>query len=118
MSQTASVATAAQEEQQAASALAARRNRLWSAFQIEVYSALERHKIKPRVGRVGEVLLQITVAPSGELVSHEVLKSSGVAELDKAAVASMERAAPFPAIPPEVSSQPLTLIVPFHYRMR
>jgi periplasmic protein TonB len=118
ITQTASVATAQLEAQRAAAALAARRNQLLSAYAITVHAAVERHKLKPRLRQRGQVLVQISIAPSGELLSQSVLQSSGLPELDTAAIASLRQAAPFPPIPPEVGSGPLTLTVPFHYNTR
>ena len=74
--------------------------------------------MKPQVRKNADVIAQITVAPSGDLLSSSLLRSSGVPELDGAAVASLKRAAPFPRVPPEFGAGPLTLIVPFFYRVR
>jgi periplasmic protein TonB len=116
--QTASAASNAQDEQRAAATQAARRTKLWSAYQSEMYAALERYKVKPHSNRIGEVLLEITIAPSGKLISGAVLKSSGVPELDRAALDSLQRAAPFPPIPPDISAGPYTVTVPFQYSTR
>jgi protein TonB len=62
--------------------------------------------------------LQLTVAPSGQLLDRAVLQSSGVPQLDRAAITALERAAPFPPLPPELSSTPLTFTVPFRFRTR
>ncbi len=118
VTQTASVAAAQLEAQRAAAALAARRNKLLSAYAMTVHAAVERHKLKPRLRLKGQVLVQITIAPSGELLSESVLQGSGLSELDAAALASLKQASPFPPIPPEVSAGPLTLAVPFHYNTR
>ncbi len=118
VTQAASVAATQLEEQRAAAELAARRNKLWPVYVSELHSALERHKIKPRNARTGEVLLRITIAPTGSLVSHMVIKSSGSPELDSAAVTSLVQSAPFPPIPPEIASGPLTLTVPFQFLTR
>src|SRR5579864_5469625 len=65
--QTASVASVGKEAQQAAAELAERRNKMWSDYVIEVHAALERRKLKPGSGRVGDVLVQVTIAPNGQL---------------------------------------------------
>jgi protein TonB len=118
VTQPASAASAAQDEQQAAAALAAQRDKLWSAYQIELHAAVERSKIKVQAMRAAVVKVEATIAPSGQLLSQSIAESSGIAELDRAAIASVRRAAPFPAIPPEVSLNPLTVIIPFEYRVR
>ncbi|SRR5579883_2582546 len=114
--QTASLAAPDLDAQRAAAALASHRNQIWSAYQIELHTALERHKLKPHSNKMGEVLVEITIAPSGQLLSHFVRQTSGVPELDRAAITSLERASPFPPIPQEISSSPLSLTVPFRYR--
>lgn len=117
VTQMASAASNPQDEQIAARALAARRIKLWSAYQVEIHAAVERAKTRPYTGRVADVLVSVTIAPSGQLLSCSVAKSAGVPELDQAAMTSVERAAPFPPIPREVSAAPLTLTVPFEYRV-
>jgi protein TonB len=116
ISQTASVAAKAQDEQQAAAALAARRNQLWSQYSVQLNLAFDRHKV--HVAEKGDVLLQVTVAPSGQLLDHAVLQSSGIPRLDRAAITALERAAPFPPLPPELGSSALTFSVPFRFRTR
>jgi protein TonB len=116
MTQAASVAAEAQEEQQAAAALAARRNELLSQYSAQLFSALERHKT--HIAKTGDVLLEFTVAPSGRLLGHAVIQSSGVPELDRAAIAALERAAPFRPIPADLSSGPLSVTIPFQFRTR
>ena len=100
----ASAASEAQDAQTASAAVAARRNKLLSAYQSELYSALERHKI--HVAKTGDVLLEVVLGPAGQVVARQVMRSSGVAELDSAAIAALDRSAPFPPVPPEISSRP------------
>jgi periplasmic protein TonB len=116
MTETATVAAKAQDAQQAAAVLAARRNQLWSQYSVELNLAFDRHKV--HVAEKGDVLLEVTVAPSGQLLEHAVLQSSGIPRLDRAAITALERAAPFPPLPPELSSSPLTFSVPFRFRTR
>lgn len=79
---------------------------------------LQQARVLPRQRAGGRVLVRFKVAPSGELLSREVTHSSGQAVLDEAALASIDRAAPFPPIPSETSAGPLTLTVPFDYVVR
>jgi protein TonB len=116
VSQVATVAAKAQDEQQAAAALAARRDQLWSGYLVGLNLAFDQHKV--HVAASGDVLLQFTVAPSGKLLDHTVLQSSGSPKLDRAAITALERAAPFPPLPPELSSGPQTLTAPFRFRTR
>ncbi len=84
----------------------------------EVNQRVQRAKINPRARVAGTVLMRFTVGLRGELLKTEVASSSGSPVLDKAAIAALERAAPFPPIPPEVSTQPLAFTQPFRFVMR
>jgi len=117
--QTASIQQDVQEEEEAATrSLEARRSSIASLYQGEVFTALGRHKVNPRSNKTGRVIVMLTIAPSGKLLSHEVVQSSGSDILDRAAVASLEKAAPFPPIPRDLGVSPLTLRVPFEYTTR
>ncbi len=109
----------AQEEQRAASrAFEARRNEVLSLYNSKVYQALMKTALRPKTMEKGRVLLELTLAPSGELLEHHVVVSSGSSTLDKTAMTSLERAAPFPPVPPEVTKQSHTLRVPFEYAVK
>lgn len=84
----------------------------------EIAKKLQRNKINPRSTQQGTVLLRFTVNQHGEILSRDVLQSSGSKLLDDAALASLERAAPFPPLPGEVSGSPLELQVPFRFITR
>ncbi|GFO81353.1 TonB family protein [Methyloceanibacter sp.] len=79
---------------------------------------LERSKVNPRTRLVGTAIVQLTVKSNGQLVSHEIVKSSGSKALDKAALDSIERAAPFPSIPSEVGESTISVSVPFRFTVR
>lgn len=89
-----------------------------SAYRGKLYSRISRRKVTPRTRRVGTVVVQFTVGPSGELISSEVTKSSGNQRLDDAAIASINRAAPFPPMPSEANDSPLVVSVPFKFSVR
>lgn len=79
---------------------------------------VQRAKINPRARVAGTVLMRFTIGLGGELLKSEIASSSGSQALDNAAVAALERAAPFPPIPPEVSTQPLAFTQPFRFIVR
>ena len=109
----------AQEEQRAATrAFEARRNEVLSLYNSRVYQALMKNAMRPKTMQKGRVVLELTLAPSGELLDHHVVESSGSPALDKTAMTSLERAAPFPPVPAEVSKQSHTLRVPFEYAVK
>ena len=112
-------ASEAQEDQRAATrAFEARRNEVLSLYNSRVYQALMKNALRPKTMEKGRVVLELTLAPSGELLDHHVVVSSGSPALDKTAMTSLERAAPFPPVPPEVSKEPHTLRVPFEYAVK
>ena len=112
-------ASEAQEEQRAAArAFEARQNEVLSLYNSRVYQALMKNALRPKTMEKGRVVLELTLAPSGELLDHHVVVSSGSSALDKTAMTSLERAAPFPPVPPEVSKEPHTLRVPFDYAVK
>jgi periplasmic protein TonB len=109
-------ASEAEEEQRAASrAYEARRNRAISLYNSSIYQSLMRNALRPKIMEKGRVVLELTLSPSGELIRHRVVESSGSEVLDKVAMISLERAAPFPPIPSEAGRDPYTLRVPFEY---
>lgn len=54
---------------------------------------------RPRIGNRGTAVVQFTVAPDGRLAGLRVTRGSGSARLDRAALAMVRRAAPFPRPP-------------------
>jgi periplasmic protein TonB len=79
---------------------------------------LERKKINPRSRRTGTVVVRFSVGREGEIITREVVTSSGSSVLDKAAVASIDKAAPFPVRPQDMSDEPLVVSVPFRFSVR
>ena len=84
----------------------------------EVAKKLHRNKVNPRSQQTGTVLLRFTVDPRGEILSRTILQSSGSKVLDDAAMAALERSAPFPPLPSTVASGPLEMQVPFRFMTR
>ena len=73
------------------------------AYLGQVRKTLERSKVNPRSTISGTVLIRFTVGPKGELLSRTVQQSSGSKILDDAAMAALDRAAPFPPLPQEIA---------------
>jgi TonB family protein len=81
------------------------------AYLGQVRKSLERSKVNPRSSLAGTVLIRFTVGPAGDVLSRVVQKSSGSKLLDDAAMASLDRAAPFPAMPQDLARGPLEVQV-------
>jgi periplasmic protein TonB len=111
-------AEARQEREQASHALEARRQQLSSLYQRDIFTALRHNRVDPRSGRTGRVVVLAVIASSGKLSSRTVAESSGSDVLDRAALATFDKSAPFPAIPHELGSDQITLRVPFEYSTR
>jgi periplasmic protein TonB len=79
---------------------------------------VQKAAVNPRSRLTGTVWVKFKVSPSGDLISREVKTSSGSKVLDDAAIAAIERAAPFPPIPREASNEPVTISVPFKFVTR
>ena len=79
---------------------------------------LDRKKINPRTRRSGTAVVRFTVDPEGNILSREVTKSSGYPKLDRAAIKSIDRAAPFPPFPNGVAGETLVVSVPFRFSIR
>lgn len=88
------------------------------AYLGKIRQHLERKKVNPRSRKKGTVVVRFSVGVDGELISREVVTSSGSEVLDNAAMASIEKAAPFPVRPDAMSDEPLTVSVPFRFSVR
>lgn len=84
----------------------------------KINQRVQRAKINPRARVSGTVVMRFTVGIDGMLLSKEIATSSGSKILDDAAVAALDRAAPFPPIPPEISIRPLAFTQPFKFILR
>ena len=82
-------------------------------WQSKVLAWLNRHKRYPAAARArkasGSAHVGFSIDPSGRVISA---RSSGDADLDKAAVDMIHRASPVPAPPPEIARPRMSLTVP------
>lgn len=92
----ASAAVAAQREAQARAL--AQANAAISNYPGQVMRRIQRQR-RPRVNARGGAVVSFSVSSGGGLASARVARSSGSRELDRAALALVRRAAPFPAPP-------------------
>ncbi|MEQ1578343.1 MAG: TonB family protein [Hyphomicrobium sp.] len=87
-------------------------------YEGKLHNHIMKKIVRPKAGeRTGQVLVRFTIDPSGEVVSREVAKSSGFKNIDEAALATIDRASPFPPVPAELASGPQVHTVPFKYRV-
>jgi len=101
---------------------AARTGALRVSYDSAIISRLERAKRYPRRALQrhleGEVMLALTLTPSGEVRSSTISKSSGHAFFDDEVLQMVERASPFPAAPAGLAGAPLEFLVPISFRLR
>lgn len=90
----------------------------FSLYLGKINEMVQRAKVNPRSRIAGTVVMKFTVGTDGGLIAKEVASSSGHSALDNAAITALERAAPFPPIPPEVSTGPLAFTQPFRFITR
>ncbi len=113
-----SVPVAPQEEQHALNRdLVARRSRLQSLYDAEIHKAVRTHILRPKKVIEGTVMVELTISPSGKLLSSRVVKSSGYELLDRTALANLERV-PFPPPPDGLPKEPYRVTFPFDYSVK
>jgi periplasmic protein TonB len=110
--------TVIEEHQSSGQALLGGDTTAQSAYLGALRSRLERSKVSPRSGLVGTVVVHFVVDSSGKVVSREVTVSSGHKALDDAALASIDKASPFPPMPKRLSRNQIDVSVPFRFSVR
>lgn len=86
-----------------------------------IVAHLNRHKSYPAAARSagieGSVMLAFTLNRSGNVVSSHIARGSGNSELDREALATLRRAQPFPAPPPEYVGAQFSFVAPMRYNL-
>jgi len=70
------------------------------------------------LGQVGVVDLRLTMNREGKVLSGLITRSSGFPALDQEALALLDRAQPLPAPPPEITGDPLEIILPVQFNIK
>ncbi|MFC5356507.1 TonB family protein [Azospirillum himalayense] len=86
-------------------------------YGAQVWAWIGRHKPEKVVGG-GQATVKLTLGTAGEVLDASILASSGDAALDRAALAAVRRASPFPAPPPSLTAEDRVFSVPFLFRPR
>lgn len=87
-------------------------------YRGEIYKRIVKNARAPSSRATGTVVLRFTVDPSGQLMDREIATSSGSKVLDTAALAALDRSAPYPAFAADVNAGPYTLTIPFNFTTR
>jgi len=92
------------------------------SYQGLLLAQLERSKRYPREARMlhqeGIVSLRFTLDRAGKLLAFRLEHSSGHRALDEEVLAMIQRAAPLPPFPPEMTEPQLELVVPIRFSLR
>jgi len=88
------------------------------AYMGKLRSHLERSKVNPRTQLTGTAVVRFKVGPTGGLISREIVTSSGSKVLDDAALASIDKASPFPPMPKDLQRDDIEISVPFKFSVR
>ena len=92
-----------------------------SQYQANLYRAIMAKKYYPRraksLKKQGIVLIKFTLTPDGSLHHLKILKSSGVASLDKSAQKAVRRVGKFPPFPPGIQRRSWTFEIPLEYEI-
>jgi protein TonB len=91
-------------------------------FQALLLAHLERHMHYPRTAQLrsqhGTAHLRLVMDRSGRVIEARIARSAGYTVLDREVLATVERAQPLPAIPPELGVDRLDVIVPMEFKLR
>lgn len=90
-------------------------------YQDMVASLLARAKRYPeralRRRMTGDATIRIKIAADGSLSEFDIIQSTESPILDEELKAMVDRAAPFPAFPPDLRKQSLALVVPITFKL-
>jgi protein TonB len=94
--------------------------RIRLSWQKELVAHLDRHKRYPadRSGKTAEILVSFVLDRVGHVVSASIVRGSGDASFDQAALAMLQRSDPVPAPPPLVADEGLTFTLPVNFRVK
>ncbi len=90
------------------------------AWQKQLVAHLDRHKRYPANGsrKNVQIVIDFTLDRTGHVLASNIVKSSGDAAYDEAAIAMLKRSDPVPAPPPLIADEGLTFTVPVIFRAK
>ena len=100
--------------QKQAESVQIREQRIRSTWEKQLVTHLARHRSYPRgaANLNAQVTLSFVLDRSGHIVSTTIVKTSGEANIDEAALTMMHRSDPVPPPPPSVADKSLTFTLP------
>jgi protein TonB len=94
--------------------------RLRAAWQKQLIAHLDRHKRYPaeRSQKGAEIVVSFSLDRTGHVLSTSIVKGSGDAAFDEAALAMVKRSDPVPQPPPAVADEGLNFTLPVIFRIK
>jgi TonB family protein len=94
--------------------------RMRATWQKELFAHLDKHKRYPaeRSQKSAEILVSFALDRMGHVLSVSIVKGSGDAAFDQAALAMVRRSDPVPPPPPLVADEGLTFTLPVIFRVK
>jgi protein TonB len=93
-----------------------------ASWHRKIATQIERNKRYPAEAQsrhqAGVVHLTFTIDRQGRIVSSRVVQSSGFASLDQETLATVKRAQPFPAPPPNMRGETFEFTMPIRFNLR
>jgi TonB family protein len=94
--------------------------RLRATWQKELLAHLDRHKRYPaeRSQQAAEIMISFVLDRLGHVLSTSIVKGSGDAAFDQAALAMVRRSDPVPQPPPAVADEGLSFTLPVIFKVK
>lgn len=90
-------------------------------YEQQIARWVERQRDYPlaarRRGVEGIAIIRLLLAADGSLLNAQIVRDTGVALLDRAALGMVERAAPYPALPVGLGGSQVEILVPIHFSL-
>jgi TonB family protein len=95
-------------------------NRARLSWQKELSAHFDRHKRYPadRINQAAEIVVSFVLDRSGRIVSSSIVRGSGDAAFDQAALTMLQRSDPVPAPPALVADEGLSFTLPVVFRVK
>ena len=94
--------------------------RIRASWQKELSAHFDRHKRYPgeRTHKSAEIIVSFVLDRTGHILSSGIVRGSGDAAFDNAALAMLQRSDPVPAPPPLVADEGLSFTLPVVFRVK
>jgi periplasmic protein TonB len=94
--------------------------RIRATWQKELLAHLDKHKRYPaeRSQKSAQILVSFALDRTGHVLSTNIVKGSGDAAFDQAALAMVRRSDPVPPPPPDVADEGLNFTLPVIFRVK